>query len=411
MGNHDEESSPLKIIDDPFCSMSRRMEALEAILSERTILGIRKSSGEKKIDFHLHSNYSDGFWTPIGLFLAAFRRGMDFISLTDHDCFDGIEEGFEARNLIKRITGKEIAFIPGIEFSTTFSFLGEQMEEVHILGYFPSKNFDEFGLYLTKIDIYSRAYVEAFQKCRVLRIYEMVKKFNEELPPRKGGKLLELSKIAEPISLRTAKRGLRGSVSPGRLLSCTGLYEVFYLNRSGRIDEISDEIFPKAYLAKLNDFIEPRDSPHNLMVKYFGNQQPSAKVGYIGKTEGPKWAVQLIRQMGGIPVLAHPILYPELLEALLKELLPVGLLGVELISSNSAKSDLERIREMDQLVRRSYPDLVVTAGSDCHGHSADGELDYTPNNPMGLSRDFEDLLMKHMDRMTRLFNQGCVGVS
>jgi len=395
----------MKTIDNAFCSMSRRLEALEAILSKENMPVIAKGLQPGKIDFHLHSNYSDGYWTPSGLFLEAYRRGMAYIILPDHDCFTGTEEAFKARDLIQRVTGKEIGFIPGVEFSTNYLACKDEIEEIHILGYFPSQNFEEFSSYLDKVDIHAQAYLEAFQKCRVLRIYEMVRRFNKELPPRVGGTLLELSRIGDPISLKTAKRGLRGSVAPGRLLTCTGLYEIFHLYRSGRIDEIPDETFSRTYLEKLVDFMEPYDSPHKLMEKYFDKEQPSAKVGYIGRTEDTKWAVRLIKKMGGIPVLAHPILYPDLLKELLEELFPIGLSGVEVISSNATQKDLDRLREMDQFIEKSYPNLVVTAGSDSHGHSIDGQFDYTPDNPMGLGKDFNELLVKHGPGMTHLFRQ------
>ncbi|MFH1932305.1 MAG: PHP domain-containing protein [Pseudomonadota bacterium] len=406
-----KESPFLKKIDNPFCSMEQRLEALEAVLSKQNMPVIAKDLQSRRIDFHLHSNYSDGYWTSSGLFLEAYRRGMSYISLTDHDCFTGIEEGFKARDLIYQVTGKKIGFIPGVEFSTNYIDGSYKIREIHILGYFPSKTFKKFRSHLNKIDIFSEAYLEAFQKCRILRIYEMVKKFNQELPYRVGGTLLALSKIGDPILPKMVKRGLRCSVSPGRLLTCTGVYEILILYKSGRIDEIYDDSFSKDYLEKLTNFMEPFNSPHELMGKYFGNTEPSAKVGYIGKTEDPKWAVKMIQTMGGIPVLAHPILYFDLLHELLEELFPLGLLGVEVISSNATQKDLDQLREMDQFIEKSYPNLVVTAGSDCHGHSVDGKFDYTPNNPMGLRQDFEDLLMKHTHRMIHLFDLECEAVS
>ena len=329
----------MKTIDNPFCTMQKRIEALKGILLNQDLQPIPRKSPLGKIDLHLHSNYSDGFWTPTGLFLEAYLLGMEYIGLTDHDCFKGIEEGFAAKNLIYQITGKTISFIPGIEFSTNYIDRCNKIKEIHILGYFPSQNFDEFKTILNNLDIYTEAYLEAFQKCRVLRIYEMVKKFNVELPPLVGGALLDLSKINTPITPKTVKRGLRASVAPGRLLTSTGIYEVYNLCRSGKIDEISDEIFSKEYLKKLIEFMAQINSPHEFMEKYFGKTQPSAKVGYIGKTENPKWAVKTITTMGGIPVLAHPILYVDLLPELLEELSPIGLLGVEVISSTATYKD------------------------------------------------------------------------
>lgn len=42
-----------------------------------------------KGDLHMHSIYSDGKTTPFALVLASLGAGMDFISITDHDSYEG----------------------------------------------------------------------------------------------------------------------------------------------------------------------------------------------------------------------------------------------------------------------------------------------------------------------------------
>ena len=42
-----------------------------------------------KGDLHMHSTYSDGKTTPFALALASLGAGMDFISITDHDSYEG----------------------------------------------------------------------------------------------------------------------------------------------------------------------------------------------------------------------------------------------------------------------------------------------------------------------------------
>ena len=396
----------LKTIDNPFCSMDLRIEALETILSKNILFpNLNNLRSDHTIDLHIHTNYSDGFWTPTGMFLEAYKKGMNLISLTDHDCFNGIEEAFLARDLIYKVTGKIISFIPGVEFSTNYKTKDGKVKEIHILGYFPSKDFKEFRSYLERFDIYDQAYLDAFQKCRILRIYEMVKKFNKEMPSKIGGDLLKLAEIQEPISYKTAKRGMRGSVSPGRLLTCTGIYEIYSLYKAGRIDEITDEHFSKAYLDKLVDFIKPYDSPLILMYKFFGNHKPTAKVGYIGKTEDPKWAVNLIKKMGGIPILAHPLLYFDLFKELVEQLYSVGLSGVELIWSDSTHNDINQIKDMENFIKKNFSDLLITAGSDCHGHSIDGHINYTPDNIMGLSSKLNGLLTQYHKQIMDFFRQ------
>ena len=83
------------------------------------------SLDEKVVEFHTHSNISDGLYSPEKLIQRAKRAGVRAISLTDHDTVAGLPRASaEAKRL-----GME--FIPGIEFSC--DHLGRS---VHVLGHF-----------------------------------------------------------------------------------------------------------------------------------------------------------------------------------------------------------------------------------------------------------------------------------
>ena len=79
---------------------------------------------EKFIDLHTHSVCSDGSMTPTELVHHAKESGLSAISLTDHDCIDGVEEALAEGQKI----GLEV--VPGIEFSV------QSKTETHILGYY-----------------------------------------------------------------------------------------------------------------------------------------------------------------------------------------------------------------------------------------------------------------------------------
>lgn len=83
------------------------------------------------------------------------------------------------------------------------------------------------------------------------------------------------------------------------------------------------------------------------------------------KRTSPAQAIQLILQAGGIPILAHPLLYrltdPEL-EALVLELKAAGLQGLEAIYSTNTGFDESKLR---RLARKM--DLKISGGSDFHG--------------------------------------------
>lgn len=79
---------------------------------------------EKYIDLHTHSVHSDGTMTPTELINHAKDSGLSALSLTDHDCIDGVREAVKAGDEC----GLEV--VPGIEFSV------QSNTETHVLGYY-----------------------------------------------------------------------------------------------------------------------------------------------------------------------------------------------------------------------------------------------------------------------------------
>lgn len=66
-----------------------------------------------KCDLHIHSNCSDGIFTPTKLVEMAAERGLDCIAITDHDTVAGVAEGMaRARELgIKYLVGAELSSV------------------------------------------------------------------------------------------------------------------------------------------------------------------------------------------------------------------------------------------------------------------------------------------------------------
>ncbi|HSD63723.1 MAG TPA: PHP domain-containing protein [Ignavibacteriaceae bacterium] len=109
-----------------------------------------------KVDLHSHTNYSDGFNTPKELIDKAKNKGIDVLSITDHDNLAAIEEATEY--------GKEVGveIIPGVEISSDI-----MDREIHILGYFVEPGNFELERYL-----------EFFRAERLKRADRIVKKLN-----------------------------------------------------------------------------------------------------------------------------------------------------------------------------------------------------------------------------------------
>lgn len=79
-----------------------------------------------KVDLHVHTNASDGRYSPAELIKMAARSGIGVIAITDHDTIGGIAPAVEAASAYPGLT-----VIPGVEINTDVS-----TGEAHVLGYF-----------------------------------------------------------------------------------------------------------------------------------------------------------------------------------------------------------------------------------------------------------------------------------
>lgn len=84
----------------------------------------------KKGDFHIHSTHSDGSYKPKDLVMLAKKRGVDIISVTDHNNTNGLDEAIRAGYDIG------VKVIPGVELSTKYN-----NAKVHVLGYFKDDSY------------------------------------------------------------------------------------------------------------------------------------------------------------------------------------------------------------------------------------------------------------------------------
>lgn len=94
---------------------------------------------KKYIDLHIHTNDSDGFYTPTEIVNMAIKNNTNFISISDHDSIDGIES-------FKKSLNKNMIGVNGIEFSS-FIIIDNEKIKLHILGYgFDEKNIEFLNL-------------------------------------------------------------------------------------------------------------------------------------------------------------------------------------------------------------------------------------------------------------------------
>lgn len=92
------------------------------------------------VDLHIHTNASDGVYTPEEVVIQASKASLEAIAITDHDTINGIVRAQEAaKNL-------NIEIIPGIELSAKY-----KDDDLHILGYYVDITKQEFLAKLTEL--------------------------------------------------------------------------------------------------------------------------------------------------------------------------------------------------------------------------------------------------------------------
>lgn len=205
-----------------------------------------------------------------------------------------------------RMQGHDIEVIPGIEFSTEY-----EGKDVHIVG----------------IDIDYRS--EAFQK--------YLKDFQESRDNRNRKMCAKLSDYGVDITYEKLCAEFPNSV-------LTRAHYAKYMLEHGAVKSMS-EAFDR----------------------YIGDRAPC----FLPREKvTPSQAVSLILTSGGIPILAHPILYhmsDARLDKLVSTLKDVGLIGIEAIYSTYNSAEERQIRKL----AKKY-ELCISGGSDFHGDTKPG---------------------------------------
>jgi len=148
----------------------------------------------KFADLHLHTQFSDGTFTPEELVLYAQKSGLACIAVTDHDTVEACVRAAAACAAVR------MEFIPGAELTAEHEDI-----EVHVLGYF--------------LDTENRALlgrIAQFQTVRQQRIYEMVAALNKLGVPLKVEAVFALANCKSPgrphVARALVKEKLIGSL-------------------------------------------------------------------------------------------------------------------------------------------------------------------------------------------------------
>lgn len=266
----------------------------------------------RPVDLHVHSNKSDGSSTPEELVDIAIRKGLSAFALTDHDTVDGLDRAISYADKLRKEEnasgGSSLVpeVIPGIELST--EYMGK---DIHMVGLFIDHNSAAF-----------QAHLNHFVEARVERNRKMCTRLQEAGIDISYEALIE----AFPDSVLTRAH-----------------YAVWLIQHGYSLSK--EDAFSQ-YLGDHTKYFVPRE-----------------KIT-------PEMAVDLILGAGGLPILAHPILY-HLSEARLDELTArlkkAGMIGIEAIYSTYNPAEERQIRRL-----AAKYELCISGGSDYHGTAKPG---------------------------------------
>ncbi len=85
----------------------------------------------KYVATHVHSDYSDGLYSPKGTVELAKKKGVYALAVTEHDSIKSIDE------FLKYGEEKKVGIIPGIEISVVYGGLLKNKKHIfniHLVG-------------------------------------------------------------------------------------------------------------------------------------------------------------------------------------------------------------------------------------------------------------------------------------
>jgi predicted metal-dependent phosphoesterase TrpH len=253
------------------------------------------------IDLHTHSNASDGTDSPSELIDKAISKGLDVIALTDHDTVAGWDEAISA--LKSHESNSKMDLVLGSEVSCQ----GADGTSIHMLGLLFDPNYSPL--------------ISEFEKTRENRVTRMSRIISR------------LNEAGIEITIEEVNAQKRGDATLGR-------------------PHLADALVARGHVASreeaFNIFL------HNGSKFYINHYSPS-----------PEVAIRLIKEAGGVAVIAHPLASRsgrKIDLEMLNQLIQAGLDGIEV--DHRDHNEMERSELMRLAIEHN---LVVTGSSDYHG--------------------------------------------
>ncbi len=264
------------------------------------------------IDLHAHTTASDGTHSPTDLVKRAAERGLRVLAITDHDTIDGLAEAQAAGEKF----GIEI--VPGVEISTLHEY-HKHFVGIHLLGYFINPESPDL------IDVMNK--VKQGRITQKTRQIEKLQSFGFDIP---------VEAVFERVS------GV-----PGRPHIAAVLVE----RNPGRFENIQ-QVFEQ----------------------YLGSGAKAHVRRPFALTVGQ--AIQVVKDAGGLPVLAHPGAYDADIDPItaVRNAWAEGLEGVEVFYpyNKGGRPAGDRSRWIGRIEALAQElNLLQTGGTDFHGRAHD----------------------------------------
>jgi 3',5'-nucleoside bisphosphate phosphatase len=283
-----------------------------------------------RIDLHSHSTRSDGKESPTEVFEHAAAAGVNVLALTDHDTTSGWAEAAVAASRLG------LGFVPGIEVTTRAKVTRNQRSHfisVHMLAYLPDPNHAALAQILG--DSVST------RETRAMAMVELLAKDFD-------------------ITWELVLEQLDEGATIGR-------------------PALADALVQLGVVSNRTEAFE------TILSKHGGYYLPTETVDVFD-------AIDLIREAGGVPIIAHPLGGArdnldrgDLPHEHFDQLIEAGLAGFEVYHREVPQVAREWLLSLAQ-----KHDLIVTGSSDYHGlHGKPNRLGENVTNPEMLERIIE----------------------
>lgn len=238
------------------------------------------------IDLHVHSNASDGTYTPEELVAYAEKKGLYAFALTDHDSIEGLSAAYDAKANLRAA----VRIIPGVELSCRYA-VADISFDVHIVG--------------LDVDYQNEVFTRRLKECQRIR---------EE---RNSRMIRRMNDFGFAITEEEIH-----ALYPGAAV--TRAHYARFLADHGYV-ATKEEAFQKYLNPGCPCYV-----PRRLLT--------------------PKEGIALILEAGGHPVLAHPMLYTKLsrtqIDALTAELTSYGVEGIEVYYSTYSEEETAFVKSL-----------------------------------------------------------------